>query len=93
MKLRFIKIKNQGLSVSLNRGIRKAKGKYIVRVDSDDYVNRDFLQILYLYILHNLDVDAVACDYFTVDDKERILSRENCSKKPIGCELFLENHK
>ena len=80
--------KNQGLSVSLNRGIRKAKGKYIVRVDSDDYVNRDFLQILYLYILHNLDVDAVACDYFTVDDKERILSRENCLKKPIGCGII-----
>ncbi len=80
--------KNKGLSASLNLGIKKANGKYIVRVDSDDYVNKDFLQILYLYINHNQNADAVACDYFTVDNKEKILSRENCLKKPIGCGII-----
>ena len=40
--------KNLGLPSALNKGISNAKGKYIVRVDSDDYVNSEFLKILYL---------------------------------------------
>ena len=38
--------KNMGLPYSLNRGIKIAKGRFIVRVDSDDYVNREFLKFL-----------------------------------------------
>ena len=32
-----------GLPKSINKAIRIAKGRYIVRVDSDDYVSRNFL--------------------------------------------------
>ena len=31
--------KNLGLPASLNKGIKKARGQFIVRVDSDDYVH------------------------------------------------------
>ena len=34
--------KNKGLPYSLNQGIRKSKSKFIVRVDSDDYVNVNY---------------------------------------------------
>ena len=34
-------------------GIRSSKSKYIVRLDSDDYVNRDFLSFLLQYIEQN----------------------------------------
>ena len=50
---------NKGLTKTLNLGISKAKGKFFVRVDSDDYVNKDFLLILYLYLNHNPNFDAV----------------------------------
>ena len=40
--------KNLGLPASLNRAIRKASAPFIVRVDSDDYVNSEFLKILHL---------------------------------------------
>ena len=35
--------KNLGVSTASNTGIRAASGKYIVRVDGDDFVNKNFL--------------------------------------------------
>ena len=37
-------MENQGVSVARNTGIELAKGEYICFVDSDDYVEKDFLQ-------------------------------------------------
>ncbi len=42
----IINKKNLGLPSSLNKAIKKSIGRYIVRVDSDDYVHRDFLYFL-----------------------------------------------
>ena len=73
-EIRVIKHKkNLGLPTSLNTGIKKAKGRFLVRVDSDDYVNSEFLQILFLFMSENPDYDAVSCDYLLVDDKEQTL--------------------
>ncbi len=82
--------KNLGLSAALNKGIKNSKGKYIVRVDSDDYVNSEFLKILYLFVSLNDDYDAVACDYFLVDDNENIIKRVDCEKNPIGCGIIFQ---
>ena len=38
--------KNLGLPASLNIGIKLALGKFIVRVDADDFVNENFLKFL-----------------------------------------------
>ncbi len=82
--------KNLGLPASLNKGIKFSKGKYIVRVDSDDFVNREFLKILHLFVSNNKDISAAACDYFLVDDNEKIIERANCIEKPIGCGILFE---
>jgi len=76
--------KNMGLPYSLNEGLKIARGEYFVRVDSDDYVNRDFLRVLYLAISLN-QFDAVACDYYKVDEAENFLERFNCIDYPIAC--------
>ena len=80
--------KNYGLPTALNAGIKKAKGRYVVRVDSDDYVNSEFLSILYLFITQNPENDAVACDYLLVNDREETIKRYNCIKNPIGCGIM-----
>ena len=67
--------KNIGLPASLNKAIKLAKAPYIIRVDSDDYVNSNYLRILYLFLILNNNFDAVACDYYLVDDKENIIER------------------
>ena len=79
---------NLGLPASLNRAIRVARGKYIVRVDADDYVRSDYLYILQRFLEDNTYMDAVACDYFVVDDAENVVARYNCEDHPIGCGIM-----
>jgi glycosyltransferase involved in cell wall biosynthesis len=77
-----------GLPAALNRGIHAAKGQFIVRVDADDYVHAEYLNILSLYLKLNKDIDAVACDYYLVDEHENLLAQKNCTEEPIGCGIM-----
>lgn len=79
---------NLGLPGSLNRAIHQARGKYVVRVDGDDYVTSDYLYILHRFLEENTYMDAVACDYLLVDDNETVLERVNCDEQPIGCGIM-----
>ncbi len=85
--------KNMGLPYSLNEGIKKAKGQYIVRLDSDDYVNKKYLETLYDFLNWNDKFDAVSCDYFVVDDAEKILNRGDSLIDPIGCGIMFKIDK
>lgn len=79
---------NRGLPYSINRGIKKSRGKYIVRLDSDDYVNKNFLLILKIFLEENSNYDAVSCDYYLVNNKGDVLSRQNCLERSIGCGIM-----
>lgn len=84
---------NMGLPASLNRGIRASNASYIVRVDSDDYVNAEFLNMLHFFLENNRNMDAVACDYLLVDDREEVLARKNCIEDPIGCGIMFRSEQ
>lgn len=79
---------NCGLPASINTGLKAARAPYVVRVDSDDYVNINFLNFLYLYLDQNPENDAVACDYWLVNDAEEWLERVNCLQRPIACGIL-----
>jgi glycosyltransferase involved in cell wall biosynthesis len=76
---------NIGLPSSLNRALRQALGRYVVRVDSDDYVARRFLSLLKLFLDMNRHYQAVAVDYVKVDEFENMIERVNCTEHPIAC--------
>lgn len=82
-----------GLPASLNRAIRSTAARYLVRVDGDDYVNKDFLLFLYAFLSHNPYMDATACDYFVVDDREEVLERRNCLEHPIACGVMFRTEQ
>jgi len=86
-------VHNMGLPSALNQAIEIARAPYIVRVDSDDYVNASFLGFLYTYLDQNESADAVACDYWLVDDKENWLERLDCMEFPIGCGIMFRKDK
>lgn len=79
---------NQGLPFSLNAAIRKARGRYIVRVDSDDYVQRNFLYVMKLFLDLNRHYQAVAVDYVKVDCFENVIGRSNCFEEEIACGIM-----
>lgn len=43
----FIQKKNSGVSSSRNLGLEKAKGDYIIFIDSDDWIEPTLLQEIY----------------------------------------------
>jgi glycosyltransferase involved in cell wall biosynthesis len=81
---------NRGLPAALNLGIRNTHSRYIVRVDADDYVHGDFLLVEHLFMSLNPHVDAVACDYYLVDDNEHIIEQRNVTEHPIACGLMFK---
>lgn len=60
--IKVISRKNKGISYSRNEGIKKAIGKYIAFVDSDDYINLDMYEKLYNKI-EKEKADIVVCNY------------------------------
>lgn len=56
---------NLGLSESLNKGIRHARGKYIARMDADDISSSDRFYVQYAYMQQNPQVD-IAGSYTTI---------------------------
>lgn len=73
----YIEQKNQGLSAARNTGILKAKGDYYIFIDSDDYINLNFVLELYKTLITNKS-DISVCGYKKVyEEKEDISRKEN----------------
>lgn len=88
-EIRVVRLaENRGLPAALNAGLDAANGEYTVRVDADDYVNAEFLNILHLFLAENADLDAIACDYLVVDDEEQVLRRCSSIEDPIACGIM-----
>ncbi len=47
---------NEGVAATRNFGINKAKGEYVMFVDSDDYIEENFIKEVHNYLEQNLDV-------------------------------------
>ena len=77
-----------GLPASLNLGIQKARGRYIIRVDADDYVHTEYINVLSMHLGHNEEIHAVCCDYLLVDENEKIVETKKWIDEPIGCGIM-----
>ena len=60
--------KNSGVSAASNTGIREASGSCVVRVDGDDFINKNFLLSMYEVLKWNEDIGFVYCDHIVVNE-------------------------
>lgn len=72
--IRIITQKNLGLGASRNTGIRKSKGKYLLFVDSDDYLQPDCLGMLMEYI-ETKGLDILRFNHVPVNDKGELIQK------------------
>ena len=80
--------KNLGLPKSLNKAISKSSGRYIIRVDSDDYIQRYCLFTLKFFLDFNRHYQAASCDYLKVTETEETIKRYKSKQNPIACGIM-----
>lgn len=61
-RIKLIDKLNGGLSSARNAGLDAMSGKYVTFIDSDDYIDSDYLQTLHELIVRD-KVDIAVCDY------------------------------
>ena len=57
-RIRVFHQENSGVSTARNKGIELAKGEWIVFIDSDDYVDRNMLEVM---LSNSKNMDLVVC--------------------------------
>ncbi len=76
----YLEKENGGLSSARNLGIAHAKGKYCCFVDSDDYVNKDYIFTLKKYLYENKMVDLLIFGLRKVTE-DNVILETLCPKK------------
>lgn len=71
----LINQENKGLTKSLNIGIKKAKGKYIARMDSDDISHPQRLQKQIEFLENNQDYALLGCNVIKIDESSDELEK------------------
>lgn len=86
-RIKVIHKKNGGLSDARNEGVKKATGKYIIFVDSDDYWDKDLLKEITKSLDNNPDVVRFQIREVT-DKNETTDYKENPFRNKSGEEAF-----
>ena len=87
--IRYVRLEeNKGLSYARNLGVKMAKGQFVVFLDADDYVHKDFLYLERTIMGLNPSLDAVSCDYYFVDERGRHSEYVKGDSSPIACGIM-----
>lgn len=78
-RIRVIHKENGGLSDARNAGLAVATGQLVSFIDSDDWIDPEFLQTLYEALKQN-DAQIAECGIRLVDGEGRVLSRRGPGK-------------
>ena len=70
-RIKYFKNKNQGIGKTRNFGISKSSGKYIMFLDSDDYLKKEACEILYKKAI-TTNSDLVICDFYKIYDSVKV---------------------
>lgn len=90
-RLKYYKIKHQGVAQARNFGLKKAKGKYITFIDSDDYIENNYFKNFNV-IAKYFKQDIYLCGINLVSSKTVLVRNANLDGQFNKIELF-NNYK
>tara|TARA_B100000780_G_scaffold271146_1_gene231761 strand:- start:391 stop:1044 length:654 start_codon:yes stop_codon:yes gene_type:complete len=68
-KIKFFQTKNKGIEKAANKGFKKSNAKYVVRVDSDDYLSKKFVNIM-LSEINKSKTAFIYSNYFAIKSRK-----------------------
>ena len=71
-KIKIIYQKNKGLNITNNIAIKVSTGRYIIRVDADDWLREDAISSLYKEISKDKKIAIVFSNYYEVNTNGEI---------------------
>ena len=74
-RIKVIHKKNGGLSDARNCGINVAKGEYVLCIDSDDWIEKNMIEVLYNNVV-KYDADISICEFVEEDINGKILKKK-----------------
>lgn len=75
--------KNMGAGFCSRLAVKKSKGEYFMRVDSDDFINRNTIDIMHNIMRFNEKIGYIYCDHFRTDEfglKQEIVKLNTMNK-------------
>lgn len=87
-KIKIIYQQNKGLNVTNNIALRSATGKYIIRLDADDYFHSEALETLSSRLEADDELGMIFGDYCIVDQNGVTLSEEKRHNFDLDVKLF-----
>jgi glycosyltransferase involved in cell wall biosynthesis len=86
-RIRIVEQENKGLNATNNIALRLAQGRYIVRLDADDYFDENILLVMSNILDTKPEVGLVYSDYYHIDEAGNII--EAVRRKKTGDEVEL----
>ena len=88
-RIKVIHQENSGVSIARNKGIQNATGEYLCFIDCDDYLDKDYLELLYNACINN-NVKISACCIESIKENKELISRKSLKEGIYNCEQALE---
>jgi spore coat polysaccharide biosynthesis protein SpsF (cytidylyltransferase family) len=83
--------RNMGLPWTCNLALTKAKGRYILRLDADDMLLENALEIMVNCMNFNKEVNGIFASYNEIDDNGRMITVKRNTDKHPGCCLLTKS--
>lgn len=81
--IRVYSQENSGVSAARNNGIARARGKYVMFADSDDFVERNYLSEMYR-AAENSGADIVCCNFRCVNEEGKLSGADGMLRHRAG---------
>lgn len=87
-KVKIVDKKNGGAASARNAGLKEATGKYIMLIDSDDYIGKDYIKS-YVDEIESKNLDMVLGGYTRLDDDLKVLQVRHIKNTKWNCYKLL----